>query len=203
MKKIILILIWLLIIYSFSFATKFTTRVVSAFSSIVTLPATFSSTIPQLTFLGDEDTGIGHPSANVVSLIAGGSEQMRAAAGTVQINVNAVLNGALTTLLGLNITPSTTQTLIASDAILSSRSFRNVAGSGGAVTLTSNPQIATGAAGTIIIVRGTSDTNTLTIIDGNGVKLNGNVNCTLGVDDFIAFTATDTGFWCELFRSNN
>lgn len=51
-----------------------------------------------------------------------------------------------------------------------------VQGSGGAVTVTANPQISNCSAdGQELIVIGESDTNTLTLADGNGLSLNGSM----------------------------
>jgi len=53
---------------------------------------------------------------------------------------------------------------------------------GGAVTLTSNPSIADGINGQILILRGSSATDTVTLQDTSfGMVLNG--NCTLALDD--------------------
>ena len=49
-----------------------------------------------------------------------------------------------------------------------------IAGSGGAVTVTATPQIAAaGSVGQMLILLGTSATNTVTLADGNGLGLNG------------------------------
>lgn len=74
---------------------------------------------------------------------------------------------------------------------------------GGAVTLTSNPSIADGINGQQLILRGSSATDTITITDGNGVQLNGNV--TLGLNDTITlyYDGLITNDWIELTRSLN
>ena len=48
-----------------------------------------------------------------------------------------------------------------------------IAGDGEAKTVTANPQIGTAETGTRIYLKGTSDTDTVTFQDGNGLKLNG------------------------------
>jgi len=66
-----------------------------------------------------------------------------------------------------------------------------VVGSGGAVDITANPQIAapddTGATEvTFIVVQGTSDSNTVKLDDGTGLALCGGVSMTLGKNDNIS-----------------
>lgn len=75
-----------------------------------------------------------------------------------------------------------------------------VQGSGGAVTLTSNPNITAGVKGQLLILEGQNNTNTLALTNGNGVKLSGAI--TLGLNDtiFLYFNGTN---WLEVARSNN
>lgn len=74
---------------------------------------------------------------------------------------------------------------------------------GGAVTLTSNPQIATGINGQLLILRGSHATDTITLDDDNGVKLAG--NCTLALNDTLTlyYDGLITNMWIELSRSTN
>ena len=60
-------------------------------------------------------------------------------------------------------TPTVTQTLSAANPIVVDAGVVKVAGSGGAVTLTSTPTIANGSEGEIIVIQGTDSTNTLTV----------------------------------------
>lgn len=64
-------------------------------------------------------------------------------------------------------TPSAIQSLTAASNVLVNASTMRVNGSGGAVTLTSTPSIQTNniADGTVITIRGTDDTNTVTLQD--------------------------------------
>jgi len=78
-----------------------------------------------------------------------------------------------------------------------------VQGSGGAVTIANNPSIMDGLNGQILVIIGQSDVNTVTLTDGNGMRLAGNV--TLGQYDTITliFDAVVSNDWIELCRSNN
>lgn len=111
---------------------------------------------------------------------------------------------------GLVCTPSTTTSLSAGDTIpFLGNTIQRVAGSGGAVTLTSTPSIADATDGQILIVQGDDDTNTLTLQDesnlaNSGLQLSGGADMTLGKGDIIVLTY-DSGDdkWYELSRSNN
>lgn len=94
----------------------------------------------------------------------------------------------------------TTQVLAASGQINPNAGIVTVGGLGGAVTLTSNPNIIAGIAGQILILEGTSDTNTLTLTNGNGVKLSGAI--TLGIRDTLTLIYNGT-YFLEIARSNN
>jgi len=75
-----------------------------------------------------------------------------------------------------------------------------VQGSGGAVTITANPAITTGAVvGQEVTLIGESDTNTLTINDGNGVSQNGPM--LLRQNSAITYQADGTN-WVEISRRN-
>jgi hypothetical protein len=84
-----------------------------------------------------------------------------------------------------------------------------VQGSGGAVTVTSHPNIAAGANGEIITLFGTSDSNTVTWQDTGSyadshLELAGNVNATLGLGDTLTLVyITAQGKWFEMGRTNN
>ena len=71
-----------------------------------------------------------------------------------------------------------------------------------AVDISANPQIADGYDGQEITIIGSSDTNTLTLDDGDGLILSG--QCVLGVGDAITLTYNKTfDYWIEISRSNN
>lgn len=95
--------------------------------------------------------------------------------------------------------------LAATNVIRPESTIMNIAATvgGGAVTMTSNPTIADGINGQILILRGSHATDTITLTDGNGMQLNGNI--TLGLNDTITlyydgFIAND---WIEITRSDN
>lgn len=74
-----------------------------------------------------------------------------------------------------------------------------IQGSGGAVTVSANPQIAAGTTvGQQLILQGRSATNTVTLADGTGLSLNGSV--VLGLNNIIALLWDGTT-WTELYRS--
>lgn len=101
---------------------------------------------------------------------------------------------------------STTQILYSTSTIQVSNAYVVIQSSGGIVALTSNPQITTTDIedGTIIDIWGNSDTNIITLIDGNGLKLNEDITFTLGLDDVISFKyRKNSNLWCERFRANN
>jgi len=71
-----------------------------------------------------------------------------------------------------------------------------------ATDITSNPQIVNGTAGQIITIIGSSDTNTLTLDDGDGLRLS--AQCVLGAGDTITLYYDGTlADWIEIGRSNN
>lgn len=105
-------------------------------------------------------------------------------------------------------TPSTLQTLAAGNALLANATKVRVAGSGGAVTLTSTPTIADGVDGQIVYILGTHDTNTLTVQD-QGTLASSNLELAastrvLGKGDILQlmFDATDS-VWYEVSFANN
>jgi hypothetical protein len=73
-----------------------------------------------------------------------------------------------------------------------------VEGSGGAVTVTANPQIAAATTvGQELLVMGTSNTNTLTLADGNGLSLNGPVTL---MNHQSLYLVWDGSVWVEIPR---
>lgn len=71
-------------------------------------------------------------------------------------------------------------------------------GSGGAVDISANPQITAGTeVGALLILIGTSDTNTVKIDDSNGLSINGNF--TMGNKDALGLVWNGS-VWSEVFR---
>lgn len=81
------------------------------------------------------------------------------------------------------------------------RSMLYIQGNGGHVTMTANPVFTTAGINEFaeLIVRGRSDTQTVTINNGNGVSLNGPI--TLGADDTLVLMFDGTNF-VEIGRNN-
>jgi hypothetical protein len=90
--------------------------------------------------------------------------------------------------------------LAASATLTAIRNWHRVSGNGGAVTL-GNPAIADGQAnGQILLLTGTHASNTVTLLDANNVRLNGNI--TLGLYDALFLIWDDTvGDWIEVART--
>jgi len=80
--------------------------------------------------------------------------------------------------------------------------YMHVVGSGGAVDVIANPQIVAGSSGTILTLRGTSDTNTVTLHNGDGLDLMDGASIILqnGKKITLAYS-TATSTWVEASRS--
>jgi hypothetical protein len=73
-----------------------------------------------------------------------------------------------------------------------------IEGSGGAVNITANPQISAGAfVGQCIVLIGRSDTNTVTLDDGDGLDLNGTIELFLNTIIELIWSGTT---WLEKSR---
>lgn len=109
--------------------------------------------------------------------------------------------GKIDPLSHIDPTPSSAQELLAGDTITVNATHLRIKGSGGAVTLSSNPQIATGNDGQVIIIEGTDDTNTVTIVNGNGVQLHGG-KFLMFRHDYIALAySSANNQWEEIYRN--
>lgn len=81
------------------------------------------------------------------------------------------------------------------------KTFVRVQGNGGAVDITANPQIANGSnEGQFLILAGSSDTNRVTLNEGDGLNLNEGQTISLGLDDYIMLIYRNSE-WHELTRS--
>ena len=120
--------------------------------------------------------------------------------GTISIS-----SGTYTNLSAEKITNpvSSTQIIYSTNTISIDSLYTVIASTGGAVTLTSDPQIEAGTVGDIIEIWGSSDTNTITLIDGNGLKLNSGTSFALGLDDVLSLRYTSSNVWSEKYRSDN
>ncbi len=94
--------------------------------------------------------------------------------------------------------PSPTFIISASDSIPSDNTMTMIRSSGGAVDLTSNPQIAAGDDGEFMIIMGMNDTDTVTLETGNGLHLHSG-KLIVGRKDHILFHYDAmTNEWHEL-----
>lgn len=100
-------------------------------------------------------------------------------------------------------TPSAVTNITAGGGITVTRALMRVQGDGGAVNITANPQIADGTDGQMVMLKGESDTNGLTLDDGTGLSLTSGASFTLGDRDTITliYDAIDD-IWIEMSRSN-
>lgn len=96
----------------------------------------------------------------------------------------------------------TTGTLAASATLTATHPIHRIAGASGAVTLDVTTAIADGQVdGQLLILKGTNDTNTVTINDAANTNLNGPVTLTAG--DQIELWWDSTGSeWTEIGRNN-
>lgn len=122
-----------------------------------------------------------------------------------------VVDKADGSLMTLERTFGSDQSLVAADAVVvANYRAERVAGSGGAVTLTSTPSVEDGLYdGQELKIQGTSDANTITFQDesnlaNSGLQLSGGVDMTVGQGDFL-YIKYDSGDdnWYEISRSDN
>jgi hypothetical protein len=100
--------------------------------------------------------------------------------------------------------PSATTNITAAGGITATRAVMRIQGSGGAVDITANPQIAGGSDGEILILIGQSNANTVKLDEGTGLQLSGGTSFTMGLNDTIQFVYDAVGGnWIELSRRNN
>ena len=95
-----------------------------------------------------------------------------------------------------------TTTFAASATLTPTSSYHRVQGTSGAITLDATTAITDGEKdGQTLLLKGTSDTNTVTINDGANTDMNGNI--TLVEGDVIEFVWDDTSSeWTERSRTN-
>jgi len=103
-------------------------------------------------------------------------------------------------------TPRNTGNVTAGTGITTTMHNRLIVYNGSsAVNISANPQIAAGYKdGTVITIIGSSDVNTLTLEDGDGLALAGGAAMVLGANDTITLAYISAlSLWVELSRSNN
>ena len=100
--------------------------------------------------------------------------------------------------------PSATTSITAAGGITVTKGIMRVAGDGGAIDITADPQIVDGQEGQIVYIQGDNNTNTVKLDDGTGLALTSGISFTMGVGDIIALTF-DVGddVWYEISRANN
>jgi len=67
--------------------------------------------------------------------------------------------------------------------------------------MSSNPQIADGSGNQLVILIGTSDTNTVTLVDGQGLRLNRDALLRNGDSITLLYDSGGTNDWVEMGRS--
>ena len=97
-------------------------------------------------------------------------------------------------------TPSSDTAITAAGGITVTKAIMRVAGNGGAIDITADPQIVAGTDGQVVIIQGTHDTNTVTLDDGTGLALS--AQCVLAAQDNITLMY-DSGDseWIETSRT--
>jgi len=96
---------------------------------------------------------------------------------------------------------ATSQTVVASDTITCG-TLRNRLTAASPITMSSNPQIADGTSIQLLILEGTSNSNTITLVNGQGLRLAG--DCTLKSGDTLTlfYDAGGSNDWVEIGRSS-
>jgi len=112
-------------------------------------------------------------------------EDVKVGIGTTSPNTTLELEGTF------SYTPSNDTSLAAATQITVANGIVRVLGTGGAVTLTGTPTIVDATDGTIVMIQGTDDTNTITLQDESsladtGLQLPGGSDCVLGEGDTIS-----------------
>ena len=158
----------------------------------------FIASLFGLTVNGSSSFTVNVDGASRELYINGDTVSVGAATGTATLNVDGsfalISNGGV-------------QLVTAAGGITADYSYVKIAGNAGAVTLTAIPQITvTGTLqdGQIVILKGTNDINTVTVIHGNGVTLESGVDFTLGNKDILQLIYdTADSEWVEITRSDN
>ena len=102
-----------------------------------------------------------------------------------------------------------TTTLSTAHSVTTTGRIMRLQGDGGATTVASTPSVQAGFDGQMITFVGTDDVNTVTFQDNlnlaaSGLRLSGNVNFTLGINDTLTlYYDTVAQTWNEIHRSDN
>jgi hypothetical protein len=165
-----------------------------------------SATVPSISFLANTNTGAFNPVANALAFSTAGAERLRISTngnvgiGTVpgnsarlEVAGNASINGMLSLSTSI-VSPGVDSTIspATSVVLLNPATF---------VTLSSTTPIAAPAApGTLLMLIGTSDVNTVSVPDSGNVHLSG--NRVLGDGDTLTLIYTGS-IWVEIGYANN
>ena len=98
--------------------------------------------------------------------------------------------------------PSAITNITAIGGITITNATMRVQGSGGPVTITANPQIVAGTDGQLASIQGQSDTNTITIHDGDGLMLHSGSTLIIGNHDYIVMQYDATSSQWEEVSTN-
>jgi hypothetical protein len=145
------------------------------------------------------DEAAASAAAALVSELAAAASADDAAASAAAAAASAAAANSAVELAGSRAAPNSILAAVAIETSLTAKEVHQyIQGSGGAVTMSANPQIVVGTSvGQKMLLIGRSDTNTVTIANGNGVSLNGDI--TLGQDDTL-YIYWDGTNWSEISR---
>lgn len=144
--------------------------------------------------------GPGSASSVLSSLVSAGSCTNCNITFNVEGRATAYANGtaAGSTIVGSRASPTAITAVGGISFTAATATDNYIQGSGGAVTVTANPQIAAGTVdGQRLVLIGRSATNTVTLADGTGLSLNG--SWVGGLDSMIALRWDGTN-WAEISR---
>jgi len=96
--------------------------------------------------------------------------------------------------------PQNLQITSATDQIAPTYSLTILTTDSGSITLTSNPQLTEGENAQMLCIIGNSDSNYVTLIDGNGLNLSSNFELKLGYAIILQYSDTISG-WTEIARN--
>ena len=116
--------------------------------------------------------------------------------GGVGVTIDGVLNKDYIIIES----PSGDTAITAAGGITVTRKIMRVAGSGGAIDITADPQIVAGADGQFVIVQGTHDTNTVTLDNGTGLALSAQIILAANDNITLMYDSGETA-WIETSRT--
>jgi len=122
------------------------------------------------------------------------------------VAVSQVINTA--NVIDTVVVPSAVQTLSAGTTVADNAGTIQMVGNGGAVTLTGTPTISAGVDGQRLLIRGTHDTNTVTLQDvanlGTSALWLGGTDFTMTQGDRLLLEYSGTlSAWVEISRTDN